>query len=146
VIGGSLRINLELVWFDTLRFWHWFESIRDIAYFCQAWFGKGGIVLIPSFPYSFFHSSNSSFKCSFNLANLFPKFLPHRQHFKSLSIYPSRLGCRMANKPVSQSSTMAIPPIDWLIRNSLADWLIRLISYWSATYKQVIFVCKYHVK
>jgi len=36
-LGGSLRIDSEPIRFDTLQFWHRFESIRDIAYFCQAW-------------------------------------------------------------------------------------------------------------
>jgi hypothetical protein len=35
-LGGLLRIDLEPIRFDTLQFWHRFESMRDIAYFCQA--------------------------------------------------------------------------------------------------------------
>lgn len=35
-------------------------------------------------PHSFLHASNSSFKCSFNSANLFPNCFPQRQQTKSL--------------------------------------------------------------
>jgi hypothetical protein len=36
-IIGSLKIDSESIRIDTLRFWHQFESIRDIANRCQAW-------------------------------------------------------------------------------------------------------------
>ena len=42
-IIGSLKIDSESIRFNTLRFWHQFESIRDIAYFCQAW--NDGVML-----------------------------------------------------------------------------------------------------
>ena len=36
-IISSLKIDSESIRFNTLQFWHQFISIRDIAYFCQAW-------------------------------------------------------------------------------------------------------------
>jgi hypothetical protein len=44
-IIGSLKIDSESIRFNTLRFWHQFVSMRDIAYFCQAWISPSGAVM-----------------------------------------------------------------------------------------------------
>jgi hypothetical protein len=107
-LGGSLRIDLEPIRFDTLQFWHRFESIRDIAYFCQAW---------PHYPALDRHKISYLNDLQRKMLIISQNYSSSRYHWTSFRFPPST-NCRHPNQGMTSffppTTTPTVQPILWV--------------------------------